>query len=371
MTRGSRDGRVGSRLQRLRVDSGYSVRAAARWAGVSRRRLRSYEAGRRPAPTEVRRVLTDLYEVPLGALLPKRNLSKVVVEPGAVRIGRSVQRTGSVHAHRDDVLNSYLSLVNRLRGLDPGESFDLRADDLEHLAATFRSHPDDIEERLVDLLHCSRAEAERIKHLLLKRRMLVPAAGMAMGVAALGMPNLQGLQRSTIDAGPGAAELAVRTEGLEIAMGHDAEGNPFGYPLTGEGLAGRPPVPTTVPEPSSPTPDELAALAAAQAEAAADEAPEAAPADDVTGPAATPPPAPAPQPAPPPQQQAPPTTEAPPPEEPAQQDPPPEEPTGSDPSSGDTGEQGSTDPDGSGNGTGDPDEGDGSGNSGGMFRIFG
>lgn len=174
----------GDRLRRLREERGRSLRSVARAVGVRPRDLRHFEGGRRPVPADVRERLAGALDVPVAELVPVRGPSEIEVADGAVKVG-PVERRLSERPTSDDVLGGYLHMVYELRGLRPGDPLPLRDEDLDHLARALGDDAATIESRLIELIGCSAAEAERLRKILMRRRLVVPAAGVALGVAGL------------------------------------------------------------------------------------------------------------------------------------------------------------------------------------------
>jgi hypothetical protein len=123
--------------------------------------------------------LVALYGDSLTALVPQRDAMRVDVN--RVVVGSKVRIAASTA--RDDVLQAYVDVLAAVRGAKQGAAVALRTADLEELASTLGRDVDDIETRIAELLQCTRAEAATV-HAELRRRMLVPAAGLAVGAAA-------------------------------------------------------------------------------------------------------------------------------------------------------------------------------------------
>ena len=86
---------------------------------------------------------------------------------------------------RDEILGLYAEIVSELRGAKPGDALALRAQDVATLAAALDSDSDTIERNIMDALGCSREEARALHADLLRRKIVLPIAGLAAGVAAL------------------------------------------------------------------------------------------------------------------------------------------------------------------------------------------
>jgi len=134
----------------------------------------------------------------------------VHVSKDAVAIG-DASRSLSEGARDEEVLQKYLSLVYELRGVRPGGDVSLRDADLALLADVLGDTTDEIESRLVRLIHCTREEARAIRRALLRRRLAVPAMGVVMGVGAL-TPHLAAADDSPPNGGVPAPAPAPTAE---------------------------------------------------------------------------------------------------------------------------------------------------------------
>jgi hypothetical protein len=171
--------RLGRALRRARRACGLRLRAAAARLDVPARRLRAWEQGRERVPPATSDAIVGLYGEQVTRLVPAR--ATVRVDVGRVEVGEHVRIAASTA--RDDVLRAYVDLVAAVRGTKPGAPLTLRTDDLVTLASTLGREVDDIEARIVAVLDCTRAEAATL-HAELRRRCLVPAAGLAVSAAA-------------------------------------------------------------------------------------------------------------------------------------------------------------------------------------------
>jgi transcriptional regulator with XRE-family HTH domain len=158
--------RLGALLTRARLQAGLARFAAARGLGVSWARLRAWERGHpAPAPDDLDRLLA-LYGVTLDDLVPER--VPLVVAEGT----------------DDEIIESFVAVVRASRGARPGSRLRFRADDLHALAEALRTDADDVEEQIARVTGCTAAEAAQMHRELLRRRVLVPVAGLAAGAAA-------------------------------------------------------------------------------------------------------------------------------------------------------------------------------------------
>ncbi|HVM40196.1 MAG TPA: helix-turn-helix transcriptional regulator, partial [Acidimicrobiia bacterium] len=175
--------RIGRRLLAMRRQSGLSARSAAALLGVSRADLRAFELGKSAAPHAVLDRLASIYGCRPSDLVDERNGEAVDVAPSHVQVGSAARRL-SPEASDEEVLRQYLSAVYELRSLRPGSDLPLRDADLALLADVLGDTTDEIEARLVELIHCSRDEARAIRRALLRRRLAIPATGLLIGAGA-------------------------------------------------------------------------------------------------------------------------------------------------------------------------------------------
>src|SRR5689334_8363622 len=172
--------RLGRALRHARRALGLRRPAAAARLGVTTRLLVAWERGTTRVSPDHSAARVALYGEHLTALVPERDT--VRVDANRVFVGEKVRIAASTA--RDDVLSTYVSVLAAVRGAKPGAPLELRTDDLEALAAALGRETDDIEARIAEVLQCTRAEAATV-HAELRRRLLVPAAGFAVGAAAL------------------------------------------------------------------------------------------------------------------------------------------------------------------------------------------
>src|SRR5688572_13310657 len=167
-----------------RRERGLSARQVATAAGVRRQELRAFELGRHSVPDPVLHELAEVYGVETHELLPVRGPSPVAVEDRRISVGPATRELPE-DATTDEVLERYLSAVSELRGRLPGDLTGLRDADVALLSDVLGDTCDEIEDRLMRLIACTRAEARAIRKALVKRRLLVPAAGLLLGAGTV------------------------------------------------------------------------------------------------------------------------------------------------------------------------------------------
>ena len=88
-------------------------------------------------------------------------------------------------ADSDEVLGTYIEIISRLRQSEPGEPIALRTNDLVALSSALGQDPVQVEERIVELLGCTHREARSLHAELLRRKLVLPVAGLVAGLAVV------------------------------------------------------------------------------------------------------------------------------------------------------------------------------------------
>jgi len=128
-------------------------------------------------------VLSDAYGVQTKELVPARSRLVIDLSQGTVAVAGQTRAFATDDA--DEVLTRYLSLVYTLRGLPPGTPVPLRDLDLAVLGQALRMGAGEVEARLVGLMQDpERTVATTTRDL--RRRLVVPAAGLLVAVTAVG-----------------------------------------------------------------------------------------------------------------------------------------------------------------------------------------
>ena len=173
--------RVGAALRAARRSAGLRRRDAAARVGLDAKHLRNYERGSAQIPEDVANRLAGEYGCDPSQLLPERPTASVILEPRRVSVAGASKALRSDDPHPDEVLRGYLGLLYEIRSTKPGTEIPLRDKDLEALADALGGSPDAIETRLIELMDVTRDEAAAIRATLLRRRLIVPAAGLVLG----------------------------------------------------------------------------------------------------------------------------------------------------------------------------------------------
>ena len=145
--------------------------------------LLALEGGTHPLDDETVRRAVELYRVDPGVLAPERSRLVIDLDEGRLRAGPHEQPLTAPTA--DEVLATYLSLVYTMRHATPGTPLPLRDADISVLSRVLELTSTDVEHRLVDLMADPDPQL-RVRHRWLRRRVLVPAAGVLVAVTALG-----------------------------------------------------------------------------------------------------------------------------------------------------------------------------------------
>jgi transcriptional regulator with XRE-family HTH domain len=173
--------RLGEVLRAARKRRGWKRREVAKHTGIDADRLRQYERGHRAVPADVCLQLAECYGDDLTAHVPLRVPPRITERSIAVDEQSRVLRSGTT----EEILTAYVEIVARLRHARPGAPVALRANDVAALGAVLDCEPSRIEQRIVELLECTREEARALHDELLRRKVILPVAGLAAGVVAL------------------------------------------------------------------------------------------------------------------------------------------------------------------------------------------
>ena len=126
--------------------------------------------------------LCGLYGVARGALVPARTDLIIDLDDRILQVGE--RRSRIVPEDPDGLLQRYVALVYRLRGVEIGNIVSFRREDVLTLAVAFDTVEDDIEQRLGLIL--DQPEAIRRHHGRIRNRLVVPAAGILVAATGLG-----------------------------------------------------------------------------------------------------------------------------------------------------------------------------------------
>ena len=177
--------RLGHLLLAAREDRGETrAQVAARLGeGATEALLEEVEAGRVDLTDRDMAALTAAYGVATSELVPSR--SRLVIDLANGTVAVAGERRAFATDDPDEVLTRYLSLVYALRGLPAGTPVPLRDLDLAVLGQALRIGAGEVEARLVGLMQDPDDRVETTTRDL-RRRLVVPAAGLLVAVTAVG-----------------------------------------------------------------------------------------------------------------------------------------------------------------------------------------
>jgi len=175
--------RLGTALRDARMAAGLNRRDLAARAGCSSRQIKAFERGEaQPDDAQLERLAMACAQ-PVDTLLPARGETPVAFTEGHLVVGTTRAPLRSDEPPTDDVLRSYLGVVYEMRDSKPGSRIPLRDRDLDALATALGSDPEFVETRLVELMDVTREEAAALRVALIRRRILLPAASIALGAS--------------------------------------------------------------------------------------------------------------------------------------------------------------------------------------------
>lgn len=208
--------RIGWNLSRLRRAKGRREREVVDHLGISVRTLRRWESGAEvPADAELLRV-AELYGVGIDELLPARDLVELDVDGTTMRVGQAVASFDpSRGGGNEAMLGTYLTLVREQRGLRADDAVKLRHEDLAVLATVLDLDDRDLEDQLMRIMGISKPKASVLRRQLLRRRLVAPAAGLAVG--AVGALGLFALNDTGADRGPSGVTVEQPTDVVRVS----------------------------------------------------------------------------------------------------------------------------------------------------------
>jgi transcriptional regulator with XRE-family HTH domain len=176
--------RLGALLRDRREMHGYTLDDMARRSigQFTVMELASIEAGEANLDDNALEALSLLYEFNSTPPIPQR--SRLIIASDE-EIPVSVGLEPDDPATSQLVLRRYLALLYLLRNLQVGDELPLRGDDLAVLADAYSLSPEDVAARLGELVSNLEALADQVERL--RRRLVVPAAGLLVGPTPSGV----------------------------------------------------------------------------------------------------------------------------------------------------------------------------------------
>lgn len=230
--------RLGRLFREAREERGESLEQVASrlGEGASEVLLRDVEHGTFDLTDRDVAILSDAYGVQTRELVPARSRLVIDLDEGTVAVAEQARAFATDDP--DEVLTRYLSLVYALRGLPPGTPVPLRDLDLAVLGQALRLGAGEVEARLVTLMQDPQQKVAPTTRDL-RRRLVVPAAGLLVAVTAVGALVLITRDSSQADPAPTATEQPVSAT-PDVSLGpatvQDSPDSPQGERTTEEGV---------------------------------------------------------------------------------------------------------------------------------------
>ncbi|MBV6508775.1 MAG: hypothetical protein JJLCMIEE_01841 [Acidimicrobiales bacterium] len=203
-------GRLGRLLRDARTAEGLSLEdLAGSSGGLSVTVLAEVENGRRTLSDVELATVARIYGLDTSRLVPARSELVIDLDEGRIIAG---EQTAEVDGSLDSnaILGRYLSLIYSMRKLQPGREIALRSDDLEVLGKALHVSPASVRADLESLM-ADPGDSVGVLTRRLRRRILVPAAGVLVGVTGIGALLLvqPGAADPSLGVGAGSASASV------------------------------------------------------------------------------------------------------------------------------------------------------------------
>jgi len=224
--------RLGTFLKGARKQRSLTRREVAGRVGTTSAELRQYERGDVAVPAHVIAALAECYGPALTAQFATR--VPLIVDADRIVAGADVAPLDV----EGDELERYAQLVQRVRHAQPGDPIALRAADLVALSRALGHDSDHIEARIVELLGCTQREARSLHREIVRRKLVVPVAGLVTGLAVV-----TGVGVAAATTGPNRPDPSPPAATQPAGPIGPAQG--VAAP-SGTGATGAPDVPTTV-----------------------------------------------------------------------------------------------------------------------------
>lgn len=210
--------RLGTMLRAARKQTGSTRREVAQRVGTTPSDLRRYERGDTPVPPPLIAALAECYGEELTTQLATR--APIELDDRQLVVGTEARSLESDDS--DELLRHYVEIVARLRQSQPGEPIALRTDDLVALSSALGQNGEHVEGRIVELLGCTPFEAHSLHSEMLRRKLVMPLAGL---VAGLTMFAGSGAATASADTHAPAGDSTGHVAAAHIAAGHIAAGH--------------------------------------------------------------------------------------------------------------------------------------------------
>lgn len=215
--------RLGRLLGEARLAAGESLEDLARRCGLVYEEdfFASVEAGRASLDEPLVRWLAEVYGVQAGALVPARSELIIDLTEGQVAVGGAAVRVEQQDPSH--ILTNYLALVYSLRGLPVGTPIPLRQADLTVLGEALHQSPREVSTALGRMM-IGGTDDVREHARGLRRRLVVPVAGILVGLTAMGGLLLVRSDGSGTPAANGAPASGPSVHAMAVAPVTDIGG---------------------------------------------------------------------------------------------------------------------------------------------------
>jgi hypothetical protein len=223
--------RLGSLLATSRLASGATLeQLAASSTEWTVTRLEAVERGGVEFDDRQLASVAELYGVDVATIVPPRSRLVVDLDEGILRVDgrRSATEVGE-GADRHEVLARYLALVYSMRQVQPGTEITLRVDDLDVLGTCLRVGRQTLVADLESLMdNPDDLVGWRLR--LLRKKVLVPAAGILISFCGAAALILTAGEPATAAAVPAHAHASITTPGVAVGDAVVQGRNPDGTP---------------------------------------------------------------------------------------------------------------------------------------------
>ncbi len=225
--------RLGSLLRQARVAGGMDLDELAARGEFGPVDLDDIEEGRRSVDDPTLARLLSLYGIEDTGLLPERPRLVIDLDSGRIAVDQADITVGET-TDTDAVLTRYLALVYRLRDLPLGTPIQLRDVDLDVLSTALEIESSDIEFRLERLM--GQKDALRSDQRNLRRRLLVPLAGVMVAATAVGVLVL--VSQNSNEIAPVGTDTPTTRVVTDLGSGGAVLDNPAARVVTDVGNGG-------------------------------------------------------------------------------------------------------------------------------------
>jgi len=175
--------RLGALLSNRRQEIGADLATLAKQSNgeLNLIELEAIEKGRQEINDDQIEMITNLYDLESGNIVPQR--SRLIVDLDGQTLRAGTEQVQFTSQNFDQVLEQYLSLLYLLRDVNPGSELTLRKPDLLALEEALQRSIIDIEQNLFSLM----SQPQIITRTSwLSQRKIIPAAGLLVGLTAFG-----------------------------------------------------------------------------------------------------------------------------------------------------------------------------------------